>query len=118
MSWPMAVRPRSGARRTPTARAAGENPRKAFFYWSDDGDLMALRFEQWKVHFMEQRSHELGVWREPLVSLRAPKIFNVRSDPFKRGDQDASMFYDEWMADRTFLLVPAQALVGQFLKTF
>jgi hypothetical protein len=68
-------------------------PRKAFFYWSDDGDLMALRFEQWKVHFMEQRAHGLGVWREPLVSLRVPKIFNVRSDPFERGDQDASMFF-------------------------
>jgi len=58
------------------------------------------------------------VWREPLVSLRAPKIYNLRSDPFERGDVDASMFYDKWMADRAFLLVPAQAIVGEFLKTF
>lgn len=95
-----------------------ENPRKGFLYWSDDGDLMALRYDQWKVHFMEQRAHGLDVWREPLVSLRAPKIFNLRSDPFERADKDASMFYDKWMADRAFLLVPAQAIVGQFLKTF
>jgi arylsulfatase A-like enzyme len=95
-----------------------ENPRKAFFYWSDDGDLMALRFERWKVVFMEQRARGLGVWQDPLVSLRAPKIFNLRSDPFERGDVDASLFYDKWMADHLFLLVPAQALVSLFLKTF
>jgi len=95
-----------------------ESPRKAFFYWSDDGDLVALRFQQWKVCFMEQRGHGLGVWQEPFVSLRLPKIFNVRSDPFERGDSDASMFYDKWLADHAFLLVPAQGLVGVFLKTF
>jgi arylsulfatase A-like enzyme len=95
-----------------------ENPRKAFLYWSDDGDLMALRYEQWKVTFMEQRSHGLGVWREPLVSLRAPLLLNLRSDPFERGPEDASMFYDKWMADHAFLLVPAQAIVAEFLKTF
>jgi arylsulfatase A-like enzyme len=100
---------------------AGEqehSPRRAFFYWSDDGDLMALRFDQWKIHFMEQRAKGLGVWREPLVALRAPKIFNLRSDPFERGDEDATMHYDRWMVDRAFMLVPAQALVGAFLKTF
>ncbi|HKQ83069.1 MAG TPA: arylsulfatase [Steroidobacteraceae bacterium] len=95
-----------------------ENPRKGFLYWSDDGDLMALRVSHWKVTFLEQRGHGLGVWREPMVALRAPKIFNLRSDPFERGDEDASMFYDRWMADRAFLLVPAQAVVAEFLKTF
>jgi arylsulfatase A-like enzyme len=95
-----------------------ENPRQAFFYWSDDGDLMALRFERWKVHFMEQRAHGLDVWREPLVTLRVPKLFDLRSDPFERGDKDATLHYDSWMADHLFLLVPAQFLVGQFLKTF
>jgi arylsulfatase A-like enzyme len=100
---------------------AGEqehSPRRAFFYWSDDGDLMALRFDQWKIHFMEQRAKGVGVWREPLVALRAPKIFNLRSDPFERGDEDATMHYDRWMVDRAFMLVPAQAMVGAFLKTF
>jgi arylsulfatase len=95
-----------------------QNPRRAFLYWSDDGDLMALRVDNWKVHFMEQRAKGVGVWREPMVSLRAPKIVNLRSDPFERGPEDASMFYDKWMVDLAFLLVPAQAIVGEFLKTF
>jgi arylsulfatase A-like enzyme len=95
-----------------------ENPRKAFLYWSDDGDLMALRAGNWKVIFMEQRAHGLDVWKEPLVPLRAPDLYNLRSDPFERAKEDGTMFYGKWMADRTFLLVPAQAIVGQFLKTF
>jgi arylsulfatase len=95
-----------------------ENPRKGFLYWSDDGDLMALRVGNWKATFMEQRTHGLNVWREPLVPLRAPKLYNLRSDPFERGDEDGSVFYDKWMADRAFLLVPAQAIVADFLNTF
>ncbi len=94
------------------------SPRRGFLYWSDDGDLLALRVEHWKVTFMEQRAHGLGVWREPFVTLRAPKIYNLRADPFERGDSDASVFYDKWMADHAFLLVPAQEIVGEFLKTF
>jgi arylsulfatase len=93
-------------------------PRKEFLYWSDDGDLMALRVGPWKAHFMEQRATGLGVWREPLVSLRVPRIVNLRSDPFERAPEDASMFYDRWMAGLAFLLVPAQMIVGEFLKTF
>jgi arylsulfatase len=95
-----------------------ESPRKGFLYWSDDGDLMALRVGNAKVTFMEQRARGLNVWREPMVSLRAPKLYNLRSDPFERGDEDGSVFYDKWMADRAFLLVPAQAIIGEFLKTF
>jgi arylsulfatase len=98
--------------------AVRENPRKGFLYWSDDGDLFALRVGNWKATFVEQRAHGLGVWREPLVTLRVPKIYNLRSDPFERGDSDASMFYDKWLVDRAFLLVPAQAIVSQFLQTF
>ena len=95
-----------------------ENPRKGFLYWSDDGDLMALRVGDWKVHFMVQHGHGFDVWKKPLESLRAPDIYNLRSDPFERASEDATMFYGKWMADRTFLLVPAQAIVGEFLKTF
>jgi len=95
-----------------------ENPRKGFLYWSDDGDLMALRVGNWKATFMEQRAKGWGVWQEPLVSLRVPLIFNLRSDPFERASEDAMMFYGKWSADRAFLLVPAQAIVGEFLKTF
>jgi len=95
-----------------------KSPRKGFLYWSDDGDLMALRVDNWKVHFLEQRAHGFGVWKEPMVSLRAPTIVNLRTDPFERGPEDASVFYDKWVADRSYLLVPAQAIVGEFLKTF
>ncbi len=95
-----------------------ENPRRVFFYWSDDGDLMAMRYEQWKVHFMEQRATGIDVWREPLASLRIPKLFNLRSDPFERADRDGSLYYDRWFAERAYILVPAQAMVGEYLKTF
>jgi arylsulfatase len=95
-----------------------QNPRPGFLYWSDDGDLMALRYSNWKLHFLEQRALGLAVWEEPFVPLRVPKLFNLRSDPFERASEDATMYYDKWRADRLFLLVPAQALVGMFLKTF
>jgi arylsulfatase len=94
-----------------------ENPRKGFFYWSDDGELMAMRYEQWKIVFNEQRSRGLEVWREPLASMRIPKLFNLRSDPFERAE-DSSVYYDKWFIDRVFLLVPAQLMVAEYLKTF
>jgi arylsulfatase len=97
---------------------AKENPRKGYLYWSDDGDLFALRYGNWKVLFMEQHYKGFDVWAKPFVSLRMPKIFNLRSDPFERGDEDASIGYQKWYVDRLFLFVPAQALVGQFLETF
>jgi arylsulfatase len=97
---------------------AKENPRRGFIYWSDDGDLLALRVDDWKATFMEQRAHGLGVWMEPFVRLRAPKLYNLRSDPFERGDVDATVFYGKWMADRMFMFVPAQAIVSEFLRTF
>lgn len=97
---------------------APQNPRKGFLYWSDDGDLMALRLGNWKAQFLEQRAHGVAVWQEPFVALRIPRLFNLRSDPFERASQDASMFYDKWTVDHMFMLVPAQAAVGEFLKTF
>jgi arylsulfatase len=95
-----------------------ENPRKGFLYWSDDGELMAARYENWKVTFMEQRARGLAVWGEPMVSTRLPQIYNLRSDPFERATEDATMFYDKWLADHVFLLVPTQVLIGEYLKTF
>ncbi len=97
---------------------AEENPRKVFFYWSDDGDLMAMRYDQWKLHFAEQRANGIGVWREPFVTMRVPKLFNIRSDPFERADRDGSLYYERWYAERAYVLVPAQALVAEYLKTF
>jgi arylsulfatase len=67
---------------------------------------------------MEQRAKGWGVWQEPMVTLRVPLIYNLRSDPFERGSEDATMFYGKWCADRAFLLVPAQQIVGEFLATF
>jgi arylsulfatase len=93
-----------------------ESPRQGFLYWSDDGELLALRVKQWKVVFQEQRSTGLDVWREPFSKMRAPKIFNLRSDPFERGEE--GLFYNKWFVDRAFLLVPAQAIVGQWIATF
>ena len=72
----------------------------------------------WKMHFVLQNAHGLAVWNQPMTELRAPRMFNLRSDPFERADVDASVFYDKWFADRAFLLVPAQAIVSEFLKTF
>jgi arylsulfatase len=95
-----------------------ENPRKGFFYWSDDGELMALRVNNWKVHFLDQRGHGMSVWQEPFVGLRWPILINLRSDPFERAPEDATVFYAKWAADRMFMLVPAQQLVAEFLKTF
>ena len=94
-----------------------ENPRPGFGYWSDEGDLMAIRYGNWKIHFIEQRAEGLDVWQEPFVSLRLPKLFNLRSDPFENADIAADMFYGKWRADRAFMLVPAGALVQQWIKT-
>ena len=66
-----------------------EDKRREFFYWTDDGDLCGLRFDQYKLVFMEQQAHGLEVWMQPLVPLRAPKLFNLRADPFERGDEEA-----------------------------
>jgi len=100
---------------------AKETPRQEFLYWSDDGDLMALRVRNWKVSFMEQHVEvgpktPLGVWQGNFLKLRAPMLYNVRSDPFERGP--SSMLYGDWHAHRAFLLVPAQAVVAQYLESF
>ena len=95
-----------------------ENPRKGFLYWSDDGDLMALRYGNWKCTFMEQRAKGFKVWEEPLVTKRLPDLYNLRTDPFERATEDADIFYAKWKADRAFMFVPAQALVAEFLETF
>jgi arylsulfatase len=93
-----------------------KSPREGFLYWSDDGELMAIRVRDWKVVFQEQRAKGLDVWREPFLALRTPKIFNLRSDPFERGDE--ALFYGKWFADRLFLLVPAQAIAAKWLESF
>ena len=93
-------------------------PRKEIFYFTDDGDLSALRYEDWKLLFLEQK-HEatFRAWMEPFTELRVPLIINLRRDPYERGPITSNTYYD-WLLDRAYLLVPAQAYVGQFLSTF
>jgi arylsulfatase len=87
------------------------------FHWTDDGNFAGLRYDQYKAVFMEQPAHGLEVWMQPFVPLRAPKLFNLRSDPFERAEHEAGG-YDRWFIEHVFVLVPAQAIVGQFLATF
>ena len=95
-----------------------KSPRKEIFYFSDDGDLTALRYGDWKLIFMEQKTEEtLRIWMEPFVMLRIPLIINLRRDPYERGMKTSNTYLD-WLIDRAYLLVPAQAYVGKFLETF
>jgi arylsulfatase len=95
-----------------------KSPRKEIFYFSDDGDLTALRYADWKLIFMEQKAQgTFRVWMEPFVALRVPLIENLRRDPYERATITSNSYF-EWMLDRAYLLVPAQAYVGRFLGTF
>ena len=94
------------------------SPRKEIFYFSDDGDLTALRYNDWKLIFMEQKAEgTFRVWMEPFVQLRVPLIENLRRDPYERGEITSNTYYD-WQLDRAFMLVPAQAYVADFMETF
>jgi len=95
-----------------------KSPRKEIFYFSDDGDLTALRYDDWKLIFMEQRAEAtFQAWMEPFVPLRLPLILNLRRDPYERAPLTSNTYYD-WLLDHAFLLVPAQTYVGGFLGTF
>jgi arylsulfatase A-like enzyme len=93
------------------------SPRHEFFYFNDDGSLVGVRYDQWKVVFAEQRAHGFDVWQEPFVPLRLPKLFNLRSDPFETADHEG-MDYERWRVEHVFMLMPAQEYVGKFLATF
>ena len=94
------------------------SPRPGFLYWTDDGDLACVRFDNWKMVFMEQRCQgTCMIWAEPLVTLRVPKLFNLRTDPYEFADITCNTYWD-WIFDHLYLMAPAQALVADFLKTF
>jgi len=95
----------------------GPSKRREFFYWTDDGNLAGLRYDQYKAVFLEQEAHGLDVWRRPFLTLRAPKLFNLRTDPFERADYEA-IGYGRWWVEHAFVFVPAQAITVDFLKTF
>ena len=95
-----------------------KGPRIQFFYFSDDGALVGMRYDNWKLVFQEQRiPGTLQVWFEPFTTLRAPKLFNLRTDPLERADITSNTYWD-WLLDRIFLMVPAQGIVAEFLATF
>jgi arylsulfatase len=95
-----------------------KSPREEFFYFNDDGGLDALRYDNWKIVFSEQRVEgTMRIWAEPFVTLRLPKIFNLRTDPYERADITSNTYY-EWLVEHLFLLVPVQKIVGDFLATF
>jgi len=97
---------------------ADQGPRPGFVYFSDDGDLVALRYDNFKMVFMEQRAAgTLQVWGEPFVTLRIPKLFNLRTDPFERADTTSNTYWD-WFLDHAYLAIAAQGLIGAFLETF
>ncbi|WP_246556579.1 arylsulfatase [Bradyrhizobium liaoningense] len=95
---------------------AKESPRKEFMYVNDDGQIVAIRYDDWKVVFLENRAQAFEVWREPFVELRVPLLFNLRRDPFERAQHSANI-YNDWFLSHAFVIVPLQAMAGQFLKT-
>jgi arylsulfatase len=95
-----------------------KSPRQGFIYFSDDGDLVAIRFQNWKCVFMEQRcAGTLEIWAEPFTPLRVPKLFNLRTDPFERADITSNTYWD-WYMSKGYTIMAAQALVTPFLATF
>ena len=96
---------------------AKESPRKFFFYISDDGDILAIRMGDWKVVLMEQRAKQLMCWFEPFVKLRAPKMFNLRRDPFERADENSNTYWD-WVISHAYLIYGMQAIVAQQIEDF
>jgi arylsulfatase len=101
----------------PALRGQAEWPRHEFIYWTDDGSVAALRYNQWKVTFLRQNAHGLHVWIEPFEVLRAPLLGNLRSDPFERAEYEG-YGYNQWFAEHMFLFAPAGAYVGQWLQSF
>jgi arylsulfatase A-like enzyme len=96
---------------------AKESPRKHFFYISDDGDILAVRMGDWKLVLAEQRAKQLMCWFEPFVKLRAPKMFNLRRDPFERADENSNTYWD-WVITHAYLLYGMQAVVAQQIQAF
>lgn len=96
---------------------AATSPREDFFYFSDDGDILAIRMRDWKVVLMEQRAKQLACWAEPFVHLRVPKMFNLRRDPFERADENSNTYYD-WMLSHAYIIYGMQAVVAQQIEAF
>ena len=92
-------------------------PRREFYYFNDDGELVAMRYDRWKLVFQEQRAQTLALWAEPFVSLRVPLMFDLRMDPFERAQLNSNTYWD-WLIDHIFLITPAQVFVAELVDTF
>ena len=102
----------------PALKGESEWPRKEFIYWTDDGSVAALRYNNWKITFLEQEEHGLKVWQNPFTELRAPKICNLRMDPFERAEYENAMGFQQWYMERMYIIAPAGTYVGKWLQSF
>jgi len=102
----------------PALRGEAKWPRHEFIYWTDDGDVAALRYDNWKLTFMVQEALGVKVWQQPLTVLRAPLLTNLRMDPFERAEEENALGYQQWYLDRMYMVGPAAAYVGQWLQSF
>jgi len=102
----------------PALKGEAAWPRREFIYWTDDGSVAALRYDNWKVTFLEQEGEGLEVWQKPFTELRAPKLANLRMDPFERAEHEHAIGYQRWYLEHMFVIAPAGAYVGQWLQSF
>ncbi len=102
----------------PALKGESPWPRKEFIYWTDDGSVAALRYENWKVTFLVQEAEGMNVWQQPFVQLRAPRLTNLRMDPFERAQDENAIGYQKWYLERMFMIAPAAGYVGQWLQSF
>jgi arylsulfatase len=102
----------------PALRGEAAWPRHEFIYWTDDGNVAALRYDAWKITFLRQDAEGLAVWQEPFTAMRAPGITNLRMDPFERAEEEHAMGYQRFFVEHMFAFAPAAAFVGQWLQSF
>lgn len=102
----------------PALKGEGEWPREEFIYWTDDGAPAALRYNDWKITFLEQQAEGLEVWIQPFTALRAPVITNLRMDPFERARSEHAMGYQRFYTEHMFAIAPAAAYVANWLQSF
>jgi arylsulfatase A-like enzyme len=102
----------------PALRGEAPWPRREFIYWTDDGSVAALRYDNWKITFLEQEGEGLEVWQKPFTELRAPKLTNLRMDPFERAEEEHAIGYQRWYLEHMFMIAPAGAYVGKWLQSF
>ena len=101
----------------PALKGEAKWPRHEFLYWTDDGSIAALRYDNWKITFLKQNAEGLDVWRSPFEVLRAPLLANLRMDPFERAEVEG-MGYDKWYVEHMFVFGPAAGYVGKWLQSF